>query len=141
MGIRVDKVLRTEKGKPYVQRTDCAFRAQWEGDVYISVSHSGAYFACLVSREPVGVDIQQHRRVKALKISCRYFTREETRYIEKNGEEGFFFIWARKEAYCKYTGRGMEEILKGTPVLGRGDVKFVDFQLEKGVYCSCCTVT
>lgn len=141
MGIRVDKVLRTEKGKPYVQRADCAFRAQWEGDVYISVSHSGAYFACLVSREPVGVDIQQHRRVKALKISRRYFTREETRYIEKNGEEGFFFIWARKEAYCKYTGRGMEEILKGTPVLGRGDVKFVDFQLEKGVYCSCCTVT
>ena len=50
-------------------------------------------------------------------------------------------VYKRQEAYCKYTGRGMEEILKGTPVLGRGDVKFVDFQLEKGVYCSCCTVT
>ena len=131
-GISADKVLRTDKGKPYVSVQN------FDEDIYISVSHSGRYFVCVVSRVPVGVDIQQQRKVKADNISRRYFTSDEIRYIDKTGEDGFFFIWTRKEAYCKYTGRGLEEIIKGTQVIGRKDVEFIDFQLEKGMYCSCC---
>lgn len=131
-GIYADKVLRTEKGKPYIPETASGSK------IYVSVSHSGGCFACLVSSVPAGVDLQQQRKIKAGQISRRYFTADEIRYIEENGDEGFFFIWARKEAYCKYTGRGLEEIIKGTAVLGRDDVEFVDFQLEKGMYCSCC---
>ena len=71
------------------------------------------------------------------KISRRYFTAREQRFVQEAGADGFFRLWARKEAYSKYTGLGLEEIMKGTEVLGRDDVEFFDFQLEKGIYCSC----
>lgn len=126
-GVSADTVHRTEKGKPYVNQ-----------DVYFSVSHSGKHFVCLISDKPVGVDIQKERHVGMTKISNRYFCSEESEYINETGSEGFFLLWARKEAYSKYTGKGLEEIMKGTSVLNREDVEFFDFQLEKGLYCSCC---
>lgn len=131
-GVYADKILRTEKGKPYIERDT------FGQCTYISVSHSGSYFVCLISDKPVGIDIQQQRKVKAENIAQRYFTEEEQNYIQSKGDEGFFFIWARKEAYSKYTGKGLEEIFKGINVLTRDDVEFIDFQLEKGMYCSCC---
>lgn len=126
-GTPADTICRTEKGKPYVNE-----------DIFFSVSHSGGYFVCLVSDRPVGVDIQKERYADMKKISRRYFTHEECTYADEAGRDGFFLLWTRKEAYCKYTGRGLEEILKGTPVINREDVEFFDFQLEKGLYCSCC---
>ncbi len=134
-GVCAECVERTEKGKPYIAEHAAGRR------LHISVSHSGTYFGCLLSEEdegPLGLDIQQARNTRFEKISSRYFTDEEQRYIEKTGRDGFFFLWVRKEAYCKYTGRGLAEILDGTSVLGRTDVDFTDFQLEKGIYCSCC---
>ena len=126
-GTSACRIHRTDRGKPYVDE-----------DVHLSVSHSGEHFVCLISEKPVGVDIQKARRADMTKISRRYFTREECDYADEAGSEGFFLLWTRKEAYCKYTGRGLEEILKGTSVLNREDVEFFDFQLEKGLYCSCC---
>lgn len=135
-GIKGCRILRTKKGKPYVDLYEGGYHGQ--EDVHFSVSHSGPYFACLISSVPVGIDVQQYRNADAARIGNRYFTEAERRYIEARGEDGFFFIWARKEAYAKYTGRGLEEIMAGTPVLDRRDVEFIDFQLEKGVQCSCC---
>lgn len=162
------QVERTDKGKPYIRRYDkgCGSvcgkdRGNGEGcdrghsvghggncgnggdsgadgEIHVSASHSGRYFLCLVSDSPVGVDVQQERRTAAEKISARYFTDREQQYVRKNGDDGFFRLWTRKEAYSKYTGLGMEEIMKGTEVVGRDDVEFFDFQLEKGIYCSCC---
>lgn len=126
-GTSACRIHRTDRGKPYVDK-----------DVHLSVSHSGEHFVCLISEKLVGVDIQKARRADMTKISRRYFTREECDYADEAGSEGFFLLWTRKEAYCKYTGRGLEEILKGTSVLNREDVEFFDFQLEKGLYCSCC---
>ena len=126
-GTPADTVHRTEKGRPYTDE-----------DVFFSVSHSGDYFVCLISNRPAGVDIQTERRADMTAICRRYFTPEECMYVDRAGSAGFFLLWTRKEAYCKYTGRGLEEILKGTSVLDRDDVEFFDFQLEKGLYCSCC---
>lgn len=130
-GVDDVSIMRTEKGKPYMEnKENCR--------LHFSVSHSGRYFVCLVDEFPVGVDVQQQRRMKYEKISRRYFTAEERKFVDKNGENGFLVIWTRKEAYSKLTGRGLEEIIKGTDVLARTDVEFTDIQLEKGVYCSCC---
>jgi len=158
-GITEAEILRTEKGKPYVSIPgavngknsssqpddggDSALETKRDlvcNEIYISVSHSGRYFVCVISDAPVGVDVQEARSVKAMNIAGRYFTAEEIKYIEETGDEGFFLIWTRKEAYSKYTGLGLEEIMKGTDVLNRNDVKFTDFMMEKGIYCSCCTI-
>lgn len=130
-GVSDQAVLRTEKGKPYLASEE-------RDNLYFSVSHSGRYFVCLVDSVPVGVDVQIQRKSGGEKISRRYFTPAEKKYVDENGEEGFLIIWTRKEAYSKFTGKGIEEIIKGTDVLERSDVEFTDIQLEKGVFCSCC---
>ncbi len=133
------EIMRTDKGKPYVKGK----RNMWESSgekqaVHISVSHSGVYFVCAVADCPIGVDIQERRRANAEGISRRYFSEREQEYVKTFGEKGFFTIWTRKEAYSKITGLGLEELMKGTEVLDRDDIAFVDFQLEDGIYCSCC---
>ena len=126
-GIREPRVLRDERGKPYLDGES----------VFLSVSHSGRYFVCVLDSVPVGIDIQQERKLKK-EIAHRYFTDRENRWIREHGESGFFKLWTRKEAYCKYLGTGLAEIIKGTDVLNRQDVEFMEFQLEKGMYCACC---
>ncbi|MDO4545998.1 MAG: 4'-phosphopantetheinyl transferase superfamily protein [Bacillota bacterium] len=131
------RILRTEKGKPYLP-------GEGVSAPYVSVSHSGSHFVCLIADLPVGVDLQHERNVDVMKISQRYFTREEQRYLKEGGggcrdeKKKFFILWTRKEALSKYRGTGLEEIIKGTSVLKRTDVDFFDFQIEKGLYCSCC---
>lgn len=142
--IRGFELKRSEKGKPYLAslREDLQEESPEKGDsykqVHLSVSHSGELFACLIDEENTGVDIQQYRNVEQIKIARRYFDDREIEYVKKHGSAGFFKLWTRKEAYCKYTGRGLEEIMRGTQVLEREDVEFIDFQLGGGIYCSCC---
>ena len=133
------EILRTEKGKPYVKsRGDVQTGPEGGREIHVSASHSGAYFVCAISDRPVGVDVQERRRVNAEGISRRYFSAGEQEYVKELGEKGFFTIWTRKEARSKLTGLGLEELMKGTEVLEREDVDFFDFQLEDGIYCSCC---
>jgi len=121
-------VSRTEKGKPSVD------------GVCISVSHSQDTFALLVSAANVGVDIQYSRSVKPDRIAARYFSEREAAYISgDDSEDRFFEIWTRKEAYSKYTGKGLEQIMEKEEVLAREDVTFTDIRLEDGCYCAVCT--
>jgi len=126
-GIEISNIKRTEKGKPYI-----------DGNVHFSVSHSGDYFVCLVAEQNIGVDIQLEKKANIDKLICRYFTEAEIEYVKKHGSDGFFEIWARKEAYCKLTGNGLQDILLKTPVLDRSDIEFIDFKLDNNIFCSCC---
>lgn len=138
-GIRNPQIKRTEKGKPFISNY-CLdeTRKKYEGKTHFSVSHSGEIFVCLISDENVGIDIQHRRKIDEMKIASRYFDDGELEYVKNNGIEGFFKLWTRKEAYSKYTGRGLEDIMGKIQVLERNDVEFMDFQLEEGLYCSCC---
>ena len=127
-GVQDPQVMRTPKGKPYVELCD----------TYLSVSHSGEYFLCIIADRPVGIDIQERKSSNSDKIAERYFTEREKSFIRDNGENGFFTVWTRKEAYSKLTGEGIAEIIRGTEVIDREDVIFNDFQLEDGVWCSYC---
>ena len=122
------EILRTDKGKPYVNSTN----------IYISASHSKNLFACLIGARPLGIDLQHGRKLDPDKIAGRYFAEEEAELVRKLGAPEFFRLWARKEAFSKYTGRGLEDVMAGISVLNRMDVEFLDFQWEKDVYCSCC---
>lgn len=128
LGTVSPEILRTEKGKPYFK----------EAPVEFSVSHTAALWVCLMDREPVGVDVQCVRKCRAEQIASRYFTPDEREYIKRMGEAGFFQIWARKEAYVKFTGEGITGRMKEISTLQNRDVEFVDFDIQEGVKGSCC---
>lgn len=132
-------VMRTPKGKPYVElrRSSEAEFSQSE-KLHLSVSHSGEYFLCIIADRLVGIDVQERKNRNSDKIAERYFTEREKSFIRDHGENGFFTVWTRKEAYSKLTGEGIAEIIRGTEVIDREDVIFTDFQLEDGVWCSYC---
>lgn len=103
------RVARTITGKPFFP--DCA-------QIKFSVSHSGTYIICAVSGSEVGVDLQQHTRMKGeteeealcrfRKIAKRFFHEEESQFVENGNCDDFFKIWTAKESYVKFTGQGMD---------------------------------
>lgn len=91
------------RGKPYLQ----------EYPFYFSLSHSGDYVLCVLSGQEVGADIQQHRKCDTKRLAERFFSEQEKVFLEQarqrgcRGEELFFYLWARKEAFGKLTGGGI----------------------------------
>lgn len=132
-------ITRNERGKPFVCRS-----GQDAGDdrAYISVSHSEDTFALIEADRNVGLDIQYPRSVKADRIAARCFTEEEAAFAAADeGSSTFYKLWTRKEAYCKYTGLGLEQIMRREDVLEREDVSFRDLRLDDGCFCAICTGT
>ena len=91
-----------QNGKPYLQ--DYSF--------YFNLSHSGEYVFCAISDREVGVDIQQFRPVDVVRLTRRFFSKEEQKALERclDREEQrklFYRLWTRKEAYGKLTGEGI----------------------------------
>ena len=124
------EILRAEKGKPYFKELPLQF----------SVSHTEDLWVCLISdgKDPVGVDIQQIKETRRERVAERYFTDEEKEYLNENDEDVFFELWTRKEAYAKYTGRGLTKELAEISTLDNDEVKFIDFDIRAGVKGSCC---
>lgn len=91
-----------DKGKPYLR----------EYPFFFSISHSGDYVLCVLSRQEIGADIQQHRRCDIGRLAGRFFSEREKAALERlslkgEAQEAFFRLWARKEAYGKLTGGGI----------------------------------
>ena len=98
LGIDAGELQLGPHGKPYIK-----------GGPEFSISHTGGIWMCAVSDEPVGLDVQEKRTAKYESIAKRFFTGGEAKYIEAAGEkaqDAFYRLWARKEAYVKYTGMG-----------------------------------
>lgn len=101
------RISRTPFGKPYL--------AEYP-DVHISLSHAGNIAVCVFAGEEIGVDVQDHRPIgprRLMQIADRFFSpKERTLLHEAESDERpllFFRLWAAKEAYVKYTGKGMRE--------------------------------
>lgn len=92
------EVSENEFGKPYFENVPVKF----------SISHTGNLWGCIMSDSDVGLDLQEIKpRVKAEKLAGRFFSEEEYKYVRNNDIYGFFRVWTVKEAYVKYTGRGL----------------------------------
>ena len=96
---KVNRWSEAERGKPYFA----------DLPVHFNVSHSGMLWVCMVGDAPCGIDIQVGQEMNVRKydnIIRRYYTPNEQDFCEKYGTEGFFRIWAHREALGKYTGEG-----------------------------------
>lgn len=103
---------RSEKHRPPFQ-TD-VLRLEFEKprfvhapDVHFSVSHSGSCWICAIDNQPVGIDLQRFQTVNAAGIARRHFHPMESLWLEAHPDD-FFKIWTAKEAFVKYTGKGID---------------------------------
>lgn len=114
----VPEILRENRGKPY-----------FSGDtgIHFSVSHSGDFVAVAFGTEPLGIDLQQHKRrgtdaiFRHQKLAQRYFHPLEQQLVEKDLWEDFFRVWTAKESFVKRTGRGIDHGFSQICILPKGD--------------------
>ena len=85
--------------------------------LFFSVSHSENMIICAVACFNIGADCQKNNTnniEQCRKIAKRFYTEKENIFLDLfiDGVEyinNFFEIWAKKEAYIKYTGKGLAE--------------------------------
>ena len=96
-------VLPDSQGKPYVpQLTDFCF----------NLSHSGDQVVVAYGDETVGVDVQKVEGYRE-KVAMKCYNDSERAFMEQGDVDiNFTLVWTIKEAYAKFTGRGLGENLK-----------------------------
>lgn len=77
-----------------------------EGAPYFSLSHSGDWVFCAVADSEVGLDAQERTPCRE-KVAKRSFTASELDWLAADPDGRFCALWAKKEAYCKFTGFGL----------------------------------
>lgn len=113
------RLNRTARGKPFfIDRPDLHF----------SVSHSGDWFVCAISDEPVGVDLQEpsfrvgdteeQTASRFMRIAKRFFHPAEVKFIQDNPLQRFLILWTARESYVKFTGQGIDNDFSDICVLG-----------------------
>ena len=113
-----------EFGKPFIANID--------SDIHFSLSHSGNILVCAVARFNIGVDCQIVNikdAARCKKIAERFYSPQEKLFLDGLPDadyiSNFFKIWTKKEAYIKYTGRGLSQGLSTFSVISpeseRGD--------------------
>lgn len=105
------QIYKDEYGKPWCKSADGA-------QYYFSISHSGNVIMCAVDEYNIGFDCQFINRdyKSCVKIADRFFHGGELEVLSLSSSEDeymdlFFEIWAKKEAYAKFTGRGLADKL------------------------------
>lgn len=127
-----------EKGKPYLENIP----------LFFSLSHSGEYVLCAVSRRELGADIQKIQPADALKLAKRFFSESECRTLEgceshRERQRLFFGFWTRKEAYGKLTGGGLAAAIREDmqSAAGNRGVEWLDVSPPEGYALAICRLT
>ncbi len=86
-------------------------------EICFNLSHCEAAVACVISTGEVGVDVQESRD-SLEKVAKRCFSEKEKRMIAEADDYGkrqilYRRVWSLKEAYGKYTGKGILYDLPG----------------------------
>lgn len=95
------------QGKPYLKDYP---------DVHFSLSHSGNIAVLAISDSEIGIDVQERRGYQE-KVMKRFYHKSEIAIIEAISDSAekvncFYQMWTAKEAYIKFTGKGMGQDLR-----------------------------
>ncbi len=124
-----------EREKPYLKNYP---------HIFFSLSHAGGYSACAVSREEIGIDIQDIRPMK-FDISAKICT--ETELLQISGEdpmpsEAICRLWCMKESVGKLTGKGFGEGFDRIETSGLMEKGLLEItELDNGMLLSACGYT
>lgn len=90
-------------------------------DLHISIAHSGDLVACAIHTEPVGIDVEKLRPIRA-EILRHVCTEAEAAYVlggtflpeeeftDPSVIDRFFEVWTAKEAWFKRAGTGITDL-------------------------------
>jgi 4'-phosphopantetheinyl transferase len=115
------------------------------GQYFVSIAHSGSHVLVGVAQRQVGVDVEQLRQsAPSPRLMARVCSPDELRRLEgmtdADRADAFMTVWARKEAYGKAIGRGLDIPLRSVTVGpggsiisgGIGDWHVADIDLDPG---------
>ena len=98
----------TSTGKPYIIS---------DMPIHFSISHSGEYVGCVISDEPVGLDIEfsgkpifsleKRQTLEAMAKKCLSEAEKSIFDSSLEKEKLFLVYWTKKEAYSKFLGKGL----------------------------------
>jgi len=91
-----NKYLRDSYGKPFIKNINFEF----------NISHSSNMVVCVFSKEQVGIDIEEIRKMDFENFNS-VFTRAELDEIKNSDGLKFYELWTAKEAVVKAIGRGL----------------------------------
>lgn len=99
-------ITYNQRGKPVVKGNK----------VHLSVTHTGEVMVVVFSNKQIGVDGEYVPRIKQKKtdyynLAERFFSEDEAEYVRSADDIAIAFtkVWVRKEAYVKYTGKGLSD--------------------------------
>lgn len=83
-------------------------------DIHFSLAHCPGAAICVVSGSPVGCDIERIPDKLDMDICEAACSEDEIAAIlsAPSPQQAFTSLWTRKEAFLKYTGEGMTDIIK-----------------------------
>lgn len=102
------RMLKTDRLD--IKYNDCGKPYLYDSSLDFSISHSRGLVACAVSDVPVGIDIEQIRKINTNIITAK----SEKDLILSNSitdDEKILMIHTAKEAYAKMCGRGILLVL------------------------------
>jgi len=83
---------------------------------HFNISHAGNYVACVVTDEPVGIDMELIKSAD-LRIAERFFAPDETAYIMADEQTlRFYETWTMKESRIKWEGVGLNKSMSSFSV-------------------------
>lgn len=111
-GVDSAEVLYTSRGKPYIKGLP--------EEIFVSVTTADEVMVVVFSSKPVGIDGEHMARFETaaadkrpdyLSLAERFFSADEAEYVRDGDVEAerFAQVWVRKEAYVKYTGKGLSD--------------------------------
>lgn len=82
-------------------------------DIHFNLSHCHEAVACVVSRQPVGIDVESISRYKEALVRHTMNDHEQTQiFAAARPDVAFTRLWTMKEARLKLTGEGITTDLK-----------------------------
>lgn len=125
-GLSTSDIIYNEYGKPYLKNNEICF----------NISHSGDYVVCAVSKNEIGVDIQEIRKVNDLIVQKKY-TEEEQKYV--TDDVTFTKVWTLKESYVKAIGKGLYQKVEEVETINSNQLsKIGDFQFQSMIIDNYC---
>ncbi len=135
-GTSASEIVIEDKGgtKPFIK----AFE-----QIDYSISHSGNYILIAISKEPIGIDIEELLpHFDRNDLLDEQFSEDEKNKVGNaaNGTMEFFKYWTRKEALVKGTGKGIDDDLASIPCIdgmNHIDSRFIGSEKDWSVLSFC----